>query len=119
MEKITVLHFAPGADPELIEIDNDLHAMQNLVGGNIECCYPFREFELVLVDNEEGKLDGLEPNRLCPAADDVIVGDFFVCLDDMRGGFASITEKAALSAVAQLPEYDGRAYESIFRYISF
>lgn len=51
-------------DVELIEIGNDLHELQGLVGGYIEPCAPLelREQGIELLANEEGLLQGLENN---------------------------------------------------------
>lgn len=57
-----VLRVKPGEQPEAIEIENTLEALQNEVGGYIECHYLYWG-EVLIVCNEEGKLLGLEPNQ--------------------------------------------------------
>ena len=53
-------------------IDGSLKTLQDLVGGNIE---PITlNGRSVLLVNEEGKLNGLEPNFFLPARNDMIVG---------------------------------------------
>lgn len=63
------------------EIDSGLESMQKYVGGLIEML-PL-EGELVLICNEEGKLNHLPANRVIigknGVIEDVIAGDFFVC----------------------------------------
>ena len=62
-----------GQNPEIKEIENELHALQEIVGGYIEC---FHIFDNVLcVCNEEGKLKGLTTNFIFGG--DTIVGDVF------------------------------------------
>lgn len=61
-EKIHVMVKEPGADSkwERREVDNTLRTFQGLVGGYIEAVTVCDG--LVLIVNEEGKLQGLEPN---------------------------------------------------------
>ena len=46
----------------MIEIDDTLEAMQGVVGGDIEEYMPFED-EVAIICNEEGKVNGLTPNR--------------------------------------------------------
>lgn len=73
-----------GQAPEVKEIKGELHEMQEIVGGYIEC---FKVFDNILcVCNEEGKLKGLPINFTFGG--DFIVGDVFFCLsgfDDFEG----------------------------------
>ena len=65
-----------GQVPEVKEIKGELHEMQEIVGGYIEC---FQVFDNVLcVCNEEGKLKGLPINFIFGG--DFIAGDVFFCL---------------------------------------
>lgn len=57
-----VLVVEPGKQPKLRTIPHTLYAMQALVGGPIQAVYPFEE-PVALICNEEGKLEGLPPNR--------------------------------------------------------
>lgn len=67
-----VIYKEPGKDPAVKEIENDLVSLQALVGGLIE---PVRLRKgLVLIMNEEGKLNGMSPNFYLPALGDMIVG---------------------------------------------
>ena len=72
-----------GQVPEVKEIKGELHEMQEIVGGYIEC---FPVFDNVLcVCNEEGKLKGLPINFIFGG--DFIVGDVFFCtagIDDFE-----------------------------------
>lgn len=56
---LSVLQIAPGQHPKPIEIDNDLKALQQAVGGSIGASYP----SVAIVYNDDGKLMGLPLNR--------------------------------------------------------
>jgi len=60
--KISVLLVEPNKYPKMIEIDDTLEAMQEVVGGDIEEYMPFED-EVAIICNEEGKVNGLSPNR--------------------------------------------------------
>lgn len=60
--KISVLLIEPNKYPKMIEIDDTLEAMQQVVGGDIEEYMPFDD-EVAIICNEEGKVNGLPPNR--------------------------------------------------------
>ena len=73
--------------------------MQVLVGGPIQAVYPFEE-PVALICNEEGKLEGLPPNRgLWDEAGtlyDVVCGPFFLCAAPPdEDTFRSLTEEQA------------------------
>jgi hypothetical protein len=72
--KLKVLILKTGEKPVLSEINNQLEAMQKVVGGLIEC-YDLNE-NTTLVCNEEGKVNGLPVNRKID--NEVIAGDFFI-----------------------------------------
>lgn len=76
-KEIRVLYVQPGKYPEERTIPNTLKALQELVGGDIECCYPWRDRACV-VCNSCGKIDGLTPNRMLGPAD-YLAGSFLVC----------------------------------------
>ena len=86
---ISVVICRPGERAELTEIEEDLHAMQEIVGGLIQEYFPFHsEFDerydsVALVCNDEGKLMQMRPSRAIFDEDgriqDVIAGPFFIC----------------------------------------
>lgn len=80
--RIKVYAKFPKKPPFIAEIDNDLKAMQEFVGGYIEAV-PIDG--LILVCNEEGKFMGLPANVRLPW--DTIVGTFFICGTDGEGNF--------------------------------
>ena len=63
MEKIKGLLVKPYELPEEIEINNTLEAKQEIVGGYIECVYLPNDDSVVLICNEEGKINGMKLNR--------------------------------------------------------
>lgn len=81
-EKIRVLVVKPGKRPERVEIGAELEDMQRVVGGRIQEFQPFED-EAAVICNEEGKLDGLPPNRAVYSEDgemvDIVAGTFFIC----------------------------------------
>ena len=77
-----VIIVKPFTNPYVKEIKGDLKSMQIVVGGYIQAIYPFDD-EVALVCNEEGKINGLMPNRFLLNRNngvcDFICGDFFLC----------------------------------------
>ena len=59
---LSVLQIAPGQYPQQVEIDNDLKALQQAVGGSIGASYPFADDPVAVVYNDDGKLMGLPLN---------------------------------------------------------
>lgn len=112
-EKIKVIMLQPGKLAKAVEIDASLEGMQRAVGGGlIEPVYPFDE-EVCLVCNEEGKINGMRPNRALYDEDhemiDIICGPAFIC-DCSGENFASLSD-------AQLEKY-GKQFrfpETFFR----
>ena len=46
---LSVLKIAPGQYPQQVEIDNDLKALQQAVGGSIGASYPFADDPVAIV----------------------------------------------------------------------
>lgn len=79
-----------GENPEVMNIENTLEAKQKLVDGLIEVVSITNE--ILLICNEEGKLDNLPPNLLFDY--DYIAGDCFFIGDDYKNGdFKSLTDE--------------------------
>lgn len=82
MNKISVLVFEPDKECYIKDIDNTLEAMQEVVGGYIECLTMTSGLDdgtdLVLVCDEEGKLKG-KPLTGLMVGNDTIVGTAFIC----------------------------------------
>lgn len=66
-----VLYKAPGEAPRTMVIPNELGVLQQLVGGYIEVVKIGR---ILIIVNEEGKLEQLEKNFRVEAYDDTIRG---------------------------------------------
>ena len=95
MEKIKGLLIKPYELPEEIEINNTLEAKQKLVGGYIECVYLSNDDSVVLICNEEGKINGMKLNR--DIGYDIIAGPFLILGDDYDNrDFKSLDEKQIL-----------------------
>ena len=87
--RLRVIVCRPGEAASVEEIDDDLHAMQELVGGGlIQEFMPFtgadpRYDDVALIVNEEGKLRQMKPSRAVFDEDghmqDIIAGPFFIC----------------------------------------
>ena len=79
---MTVVACYPGKTAQVIEIEGGLEGMQKFVGGFIEAVYPFED-PVAIVCNEEGKLNGMKPNRALYTEDgemfDIVAGPMFVC----------------------------------------
>lgn len=93
-QKIQTIYCEPGKLAVIKKIENELSALQSAVGGNIEAFYPFEEM-VCIVCNEEGKINGMEPNRAVFSDDgkilDVIFGPFFIC-DCSGQNFGSLSQ---------------------------
>lgn len=99
-----IVYCAEYAPAKIMDINDDfnLKAMQNLVGGYIETYYPpycdGETLNYVIVCNEEGKYNGMEPNRMLLDKDDlpveIIYGPFFICKDGEED-FEGFTDEEA------------------------
>lgn len=95
-EKIKCLLVEPYELPKEIEIDNTLEAKQKLVGGWIEQAFLPKDDSVVLICNEEGKINGMKPNR--DIGHDIIFGPFLIVGNDFEnGGYKSLTEQQVLN----------------------
>lgn len=105
--KITVLIVKPRKAPIVAEIETGLKSYQNIVGGYIEEVQISQNATLIC--NEEGKINGLDPNRI--VNEDMICGTFIIAGSDGGEELISLTEdqqqwysKAFYGIVADLPE---------------
>ena len=79
-ETLRVLKIAPHKEPEVVELKNDLYALQDAVSegldfrGRIELVHI--EPNVILLLNEEGKLYGLPANGVLNG--DILVGTYYV-----------------------------------------
>ena len=89
---INVLIVEPNELPYEKEIPNTLEAKQEIVGGYIETTVLLDDDEVILICNEEAKLDDLPYNR--DIGYDIISGTFIIAGDDYENGdFKSLTEE--------------------------
>ena len=90
--KIKVLVVPIGDEPYEKDIHNDLHTLQDEVGGYIECVYGFSDNDdAVLICNEMGKINNLPLNR--PINGDSITGNFIILNANENGDFTSLTSE--------------------------
>ena len=116
-----------GRMARIAEVCNTLQDLQEIVMGMIEIYYPFDE-NVCIVCNEEGKLNGMLPNRAIIDEDrnikDIIFGPFLICgygggqLTDLTGEQLEkyfrmfrypecfIREDGAVKAVPYIPAAD-------------
>ncbi len=95
-EKLRCLLVEPYELPKEIEIENTLEAKQKLVGGYIECTYLQNDPDVVIICNEEGKINGMKPNR--DIGHDIIFGPFLIVGNDYEnGGYKSLTSEQILN----------------------
>ena len=95
-EKIKCLLVKPYELPKEIEIDNTLEAKQKLVGGYREQAFLPKDDSVVLICNEEGKINGMKPNR--DIGHDIIFGPFLIVGNDYEnGGYKSLTSEQILN----------------------
>lgn len=94
-KEIRVLMVEPMESPKLVTLQNDLDSLQKAVSigasyqGLIELV-PFEDNVLILC-NEEGKLNGLSPNRRF--GHDILCGVFYVVAEDDEGELISLTSE--------------------------
>ena len=85
-----ILFVEPGKEDQPAEIEENLKAMQAIVGGRIEALYPWED-PVALISNGEGKLLRLPLNRTLEDYD-IIAGNFFICgIEGER--FVSLSDK--------------------------
>ena len=100
-KELDVLLVQPMRPPREVRMDGSLESLQKAVGGMIECVYPFED-RVGIICNEEGKLNGMAPNRWLE--EDIICGPFFLVGDDHEGGFCSLTDDQIQKYTAQFQE---------------
>ena len=95
-KRIKCLLVEPYELPKEIEIDNTLEAKQKLVGGYIEQAFLPKDDSVVLICNEEGKINGMKPNR--DIGHDIIFGPFLIVGNDFENGaYKSLTDEQILN----------------------
>ena len=97
-KKIKVVMVEPGKEAYITEIETGLEDYYSALGCDmIEAVYPFEDM-VCLVCDEEGKMNGSEPNRALKNEDDipydVIYGKFFIC-DCSGEDFGGLSDELA------------------------
>ena len=90
-----ILKVEPGKAPYVKDMKDGLEAIQQEVQGLFQPVYV--EDGVILCCNEEGKLNGMKPNRWLE--DDIICGPFFLVGDDHEGGFCSLTDEQLIASI--------------------
>ena len=111
-EKLSIIMCEVGKEAKESVIENKLKSFQNLVGGNIE--FFDLDDEISIICNEEGKINGLEFNRVIRDENNKIIeaiaGDFFIVGSDYRtGDLKSLTPEQA-QKVKEKFKYPERIY---------
>lgn len=89
-----ILKVEPGKAPYVKDMKDGLEAIQQEVQGLFQPVYV--EDGVILCCNEEGKLNGMKPNRWLE--DDIICGPFFLVGDDHEGGLL-LPDRRAVGSV--------------------
>lgn len=88
---IDVVVVQPFCQPSSQNIKNDLTTLQQQVGGYIEMISPFKDKNICLICNEEGKIKGLPLNR--QVGNDIIAGTFIIAGVGNDGELVSLNDK--------------------------
>lgn len=106
-----ILKVEPGKHPYEKEISNNLLSIQQEVGGGL--FQPvYIGSNIVLCCNEEGKFNGMEPNRRL--GNDIVCGPFFLVGDSESGDFVSLTDDQlalGMEAFAEPEQFTGEEPE--------
>lgn len=103
---IRVLKVAPGEKPEIVTLENELSALQRAVSigtdyvGLIEIIQVSKD--VCILCNEEGKLNGLKPNRRI--GNDILCGVFYLTGQTKDGDLASLPESATQMCMKRFAE---------------
>lgn len=82
--KLKCLYIKENSLPEEIEIPNNLSSKQKLVNGYIEYVYLSDDENVVLICNEESKINGMGPNR--DIGYDIVFGPFLIVGETKEDG---------------------------------
>lgn len=78
--RLRVLLVMPGLEPREVPVEDSVEALQRLVGGTFQIIYPWDD-SACLICNDEGKLNGMPPNRFVRTglmSADIIHGPFLI-----------------------------------------
>ena len=94
---MTILRVEPEKSPEIVEMDGSLASLQAAVGGYIEAAYPWDD-PVAIVCNDDGKFNGLAPNRAIYDTDGEIVdiiADTFLIVGLTDDNFGDLPDELA------------------------
>ena len=119
-DKLRIVKVEPNKPAYVTEIENTLEAEQETVGGLIELIY--NGDGTFIVCNDEGKLTGMEGNRILENGS-VIAGPFFV-VGDTGEDFRSLTDEETEKYLQEFAEPQQISQEEVeadtgFYFISF
>lgn len=106
---IKVLVKQPNKPAVLKEIEGDLKSMQAVVGGYIEIVTISHDLRILLICNEEGKLEGLKPNF--PFRRDSFVGTVFFARGNDEGEIVEL-EDGDLEIIQRLTGIEVKTHET-------
>lgn len=113
-----IVYVEPNKPAFTAEIEHTLKAEQKAVKGLIQPVYLYDDDNVCIVCNEEGKLIGMEGNRIVNQGDTIIAGPFFVCgitEDDFRG----LTDEEVTKYMAQFKDPEIVSQEQVQNDLGF
>lgn len=113
-----IVYVEPNKPAFTAEIEHTLKAEQKAVKGLIQPVYLYDDNNVCIVCNEEGKLIGMEGNRIVNHGDTIIAGPFFVCgitEDDFRG----LTDEEVTKYMAQFKDPEIVSQEQVQNDLGF
>lgn len=111
----------PHKAPYVMQIPDELEALQQAVGGYIEVTYPFDD-NAILIGNEEAKLIGLEGNRRIGHS--IYAGNLLIAADDGEGGTTDLTDEQISKYTQMFQQPEDISHEEVqgdmhFQFIAF
>ncbi len=99
-KELTVVIVEPGKEPYVRNIEHKLEAFQKIVEGHIETICDDGLEDMLIICNDEGKINHLRINRITQIGEyvDYIMGTFFVCSMG-EYDFCSLTDEQAQRAI--------------------
>ena len=105
-----IVYVEPHKAPYVAEVAHTLEARQKAVGGLIEPIY--NDDGTCLVDNEEGKLIGMDGNRRIGDGTSIIAGPFYIC-GDSGESFRSLTDEEVMKYMDRFAEPEDISQEEV------
>lgn len=107
-EKIKILIVRPGEEPEEAMIIESASSLQDIVGGYFELVKPpIHTDDTKIICNEEGKLNGSEPNS-------PILDEFLNCYDILYGTIIICRHPVNSTELASLTDEQVERYKKIY-----